>query len=73
VGNASDDLFRGLATGSTKHVENRSRGVLEVVVGVALTALLSGLLVPYVKGRLDRRSELFRSAVALVDTVAENL
>jgi hypothetical protein len=52
---------------------NRSPGVLEVVVGVALTALLGGLLVPYLKDRLDRRSEQFRSSVALVDTLASSL
>jgi hypothetical protein len=45
----------------------------EVVVGVALTALLGGLLVPYLKGYLDRRSEQFRSSVALVDTLASSL
>jgi hypothetical protein len=47
--------------------------VLEVVVGVALTALLGGLLVPSLKMRLDRRSEQFRSSVALVDTLAGSL
>jgi hypothetical protein len=47
--------------------------VLEVVVGVALTALLGGLLVPSLKTRLDRRSEQFRSSVALVDTLAGSL
>ena len=47
--------------------------MLEVIVGVALTALLGGLLVPYVKDRIDRRSERFRSSVALVDTLASSL
>jgi len=47
--------------------------VLEVVVGVALTALLGGLLVPFLKGRIDRRSEQFKSSVELVDTLAGSL
>src|SRR5689334_17633463 len=47
--------------------------VLEVVVGVALTALLGGLLVPVVKGRLDRTAERYRTAVDLVDALAESL
>jgi hypothetical protein len=47
--------------------------MLEVVVGVTLTAVLGGLLVPYVKGHLDRRSERYSSSVALVDTLAESL
>ena len=47
--------------------------MLEVVVGVALAALLGGLLVPSLKERLDRRSEQFKSSVALVDTLARSL
>jgi hypothetical protein len=47
--------------------------VLEVIIGVVLTALLGGLLVPSVKELLDRRSEQFRSSVALVDTLAGSL
>jgi hypothetical protein len=47
--------------------------VLEVVVGVALTALLGGLLVPAVKGRLDRNAEQYRAAVELLDTLATSL
>lgn len=47
--------------------------MLEVIVGVALSALLSGLLVPFVKGVLDRRSERFSSSVALIDTLAISL
>jgi hypothetical protein len=47
--------------------------MLEVVVGVILTALLGGLLVPLVKGFLDRRSERYSSSVALVDTLASSL
>jgi hypothetical protein len=47
--------------------------MLEVVVGVTLTALLGGLLVPFVKGHLDRRSERYSSSVALVDTPADSL
>jgi hypothetical protein len=38
-----------------------------------LTALLGGLLVPSVKGRLDRRAERFQSSLALVDSLAESL
>jgi hypothetical protein len=47
--------------------------MLEVVVGVALTALLGGFLVPFVKGILDHRSERYSSSVALVDTLATSL
>jgi len=47
--------------------------VPEVVVGVALTALLGGVLVPSLKERLDRRSEQFKSSVVLVDTLASSL
>jgi hypothetical protein len=47
--------------------------VLEVVVGVALTALLGGLLVPAVKGQLDRNGEQYRTAVQLVDALATSL
>ena len=42
----------------------------EVVVGVVLTAVLGGLLVPLVAGVLDRRSERFRASVAQIDTLA---
>lgn len=45
----------------------------EVVVGVLLTALLGGLLVPAVKELLDRRSERHRVSVELVDTLASSL
>lgn len=47
--------------------------MVDVVVGVALTALLGGLLVPWLKVRLDRRSERFGSSVELVDTLARGL
>jgi hypothetical protein len=47
--------------------------MLEVVVGVTLTALLGGLLVPIVKGFLDRRSERYSTSVALVETLAVSL
>jgi hypothetical protein len=47
--------------------------MLEVVVGVTLTALLGGLLVPYVKRRLDRGSERYSTSVALVDNLAISL
>jgi hypothetical protein len=47
--------------------------VPEVVVGVALTALLGGVLVPRLKERLDRQSEQFKASVALVDTLAASL
>jgi len=42
----------------------------EVVVGVVLTAVLGGLLVPLVAGVLDRRSERFRASVTQIDTLA---
>jgi hypothetical protein len=42
----------------------------QVVVGVVLTALLGGLLVPLVKGVIDRRSERFRASAAQVDALA---
>jgi hypothetical protein len=45
----------------------------EVVVGVVLTALLGGLLVPWLKPRLDRRSEWYKSSVELVDSLASSL
>ena len=45
----------------------------EVIVGVALTAVLGGLLVPAVKGLLDRRGERYRASVALVDALADSL
>ena len=45
----------------------------EVVVGVTLTAVLGGLLVPAVKQYTDRRSEQYRSAAALVDALAGSL
>jgi hypothetical protein len=47
--------------------------VLEVIVGVALTALLGGLLVPSLKDRLERRSERYNTAVTLVETLASSL
>jgi hypothetical protein len=47
--------------------------MLEVIVGVALTALLGGLLVPVLKESLDRRSEQYRSSVELVETLASSL
>jgi hypothetical protein len=47
--------------------------MLEVVVGVTLTALLGGFLVPVVKGRLDQRSERYSSSVEVVDTLATSL
>ena len=42
----------------------------EVVVGVVLTAVLGGLLVPLMAGVLDRRSERFRASVTQIDTLA---
>ena len=47
--------------------------MFEVVVGVVLTAALGGLLVPYVKGVLDRKTERFNASTALVDTLAAAL
>jgi hypothetical protein len=47
--------------------------VVTVVVGVVLTALLGGLLVPIVKDRLDRRTERFRSSLKLIDDLADCL
>ena len=47
--------------------------VLEVLIGIALTAVIGGLLVPSLKDILDRQSERFRSSVALVDTLASSL
>ena len=47
--------------------------MLTVVVGVILTALLGGLLVPIVKDGRDRRSERFRSSLAPVDALAADL
>ena len=42
----------------------------QVVVGIVLTALLGGLLVPLLKDVLDRRSERFTSSLQLVDTLS---
>jgi hypothetical protein len=47
--------------------------VLEVIVGVALTAFLGGLLAPLVKGRMDRRRERLDSSVELIDVLANGL
>jgi hypothetical protein len=47
--------------------------MLEVIVGVTLTAVLGGLLVPIVKGFLDHRSERYSSSMALIDTFAVSL
>jgi hypothetical protein len=44
--------------------------VSEVIVGVVLTALLGGLLVPIVKGWIDDRRERSDSSMELVDTLA---
>src|SRR5215831_15769821 len=58
---------------STTRVRNRSSSVLEVIVGVALTAVLGGLLVPRFKESLDRKSEQYRTSVELVETLASSL
>lgn len=42
----------------------------EVVVGVVLTAVIGGLLVPTVKGRVDRRREDFSVSCHLLETLA---
>lgn len=47
--------------------------MLEVIVGVALTAVLGGLLVPRFKESLDRKSEQYRTSVELVETLASSL
>lgn len=47
--------------------------MVEVIVGVTLTAVLGGLLVPLVKGFLDHRSERYRSSLELVDILAASL
>jgi len=47
--------------------------VITVLVGVALTAVISGLLVPYLKDYLDRQSEQYKSSVALIETLAGSL
>jgi hypothetical protein len=45
----------------------------EVIVGVLLTAVVGGLLVPWVKGVLDRRTERFRASMELLDVLAQGL
>lgn len=45
----------------------------EVVFGVFLTALFTGLLVPFLKKFVERRSEQFSASVSLVDTLASSL
>jgi hypothetical protein len=47
--------------------------VLQVIVGVALTALLGGLLAPLVKGEMDRRRERLDASVNLVEVLAKGL
>lgn len=47
--------------------------MVEVIVGVALTAVLGGLLVPVLKGIIDRRRERFQSSLALVEALATSL
>lgn len=47
--------------------------MVEVIVGVTLTAVLGGLLIPLVKGILDRHSERYSSSLTLVDTLAASL
>jgi hypothetical protein len=47
--------------------------MMEVVVGVVLTAVIGGLLVPVVKGRIDRRNERFTVACELLETLAASL
>ena len=51
--------------------------MLKVIVGVSLTAvltaLLGGLLAPWVKGKIDRRREELDASVKLVDVLADGL
>jgi hypothetical protein len=51
--------------------------VLKVIVGVSLTAfltaLLGGVLAPWVKGRIDRRREQLDASVELVNVLADAL
>jgi hypothetical protein len=51
--------------------------VLKVIVGVTLTAvltaLLGGLLTPWVKGKIDRRREELDASVELIDVLADRL
>ena len=45
----------------------------QVVIGVVLTALLGGLLVPTIKTYLDRRRERFDTSSDLLETLAASL
>jgi hypothetical protein len=45
----------------------------EVVVGVVLTAVIGGLLVPAVKAHIDRRRERFKVSSDLLETLAASL
>ena len=47
--------------------------MLEVTVGVALTAILGGLLAPLVKDEMDRRRLRLDASVELVETLANGL
>jgi hypothetical protein len=47
--------------------------MLQVVVGVVLTALLGGLLVPTIKTGLDRRRDRFNASRDLLETLAASL
>jgi hypothetical protein len=45
----------------------------EVVVGVTLTAVIGGLLVPAVKARIGHRRERFKVSSELLETLAASL
>jgi hypothetical protein len=47
--------------------------MLSVIAGVALTALLGGLLAPLVKDEMDRRRERLDASVELVEVLATGL
>ena len=47
--------------------------MVQVVVGVVLTAVLGGLLVPFVKDRMDRRKQSLESSLELLEVIATGL
>jgi hypothetical protein len=62
-----------LENGVTRIPESKADCVVEVVIGVILTAVLGGLLVPLVKDHMDRRRQSVESSLELLDVLATSL
>lgn len=54
-------------------VSSLTVNLITLGVGALFTALLGGVLAPWVKGLIDRRRERLESSVELVDTLAQDL